>query len=318
MGAEIEIGTVGHALELTPIGALEAEAVFDVDGALRIVCELFLRMLVMAQILGVHTEVDVPLCAGVDPVLMPVLIGARLNEELHLHLLELAGTEDEVAWRDLVAEALAGVGDAERRLGARRGHHVLEVHEDALCRLRSQIMEAVLIFHRTEVRTQHHVEVTGFGPIAAGAAVRAHDVLEAIRGQLVVVLLGIRLLELVGAMTLVAGEAFDKWIVEHRHVAGGDPHLGRQDDRRVDAHDIWSGDDHRAPPFALDVVFERHAERPVVPRRAGATVDLAGREHEAATLGEGDNFIDFGISHNAPSGLNGLGSYTRLHPTVGG
>ena len=41
------------------------------------------------------------------------------HEELHLHLLELARAEDEVAGGDLVAEGLADLGDAERRLLAR-------------------------------------------------------------------------------------------------------------------------------------------------------------------------------------------------------
>ena len=53
--------------------------------------------------------------AVVDPVLVPLLVGARLAEELQLHLLELAGAEDEVARRDLVAEGLADLADAEGR-----------------------------------------------------------------------------------------------------------------------------------------------------------------------------------------------------------
>ena len=44
---------------------------------------------------------------SVHPGLLPVLVGARLDEELDLHLLELAGAEDEVAGSDLVAERLA-------------------------------------------------------------------------------------------------------------------------------------------------------------------------------------------------------------------
>ena len=38
------------------------------------------------------------------------------DEVLHLHLLELAGAEDEVLRGDLVAEGLADLGDAEGRL----------------------------------------------------------------------------------------------------------------------------------------------------------------------------------------------------------
>ncbi|BDZ46660.1 hypothetical protein GCM10025866_25690 [Naasia aerilata] len=71
-------------------------------------------MLVEAQVVRVDAEVDVPAEALVDPVLVPFLVGARLDEELHLHLLELAGAEDEVAGRDLVAEALPDLADAER------------------------------------------------------------------------------------------------------------------------------------------------------------------------------------------------------------
>src|ERR1022692_1505088 len=48
--------------------------------------------------------------------LVPLLVGARLDEEFHLHLLELAGAEDEVSRRDLVAERLADLADAERDL----------------------------------------------------------------------------------------------------------------------------------------------------------------------------------------------------------
>lgn len=141
MRGQVEVGTVGDAFELTPIGALEAELVFDVDGALRIVGQLLLRMLVVAQVLRLDAEVEVPLGTGVDPVLVPGFVLAGLDEEFHFHLLELTGTEDEVARGDLVTEGLAHVGDAERRLLAGRGHHVLEVHEDALRGFRTQVVQ---------------------------------------------------------------------------------------------------------------------------------------------------------------------------------
>src|SRR3712207_377783 len=117
---EVEVGAVGDALELAPLRALEAEAVLDVDGALGVVGELLLGVLVVPQVLRRDAQVGVPAGALVDPVLVPLLVGARLDEELHLHLLELAGAEDEVARRDLVAEGLADLADAERRLLPRR------------------------------------------------------------------------------------------------------------------------------------------------------------------------------------------------------
>ena len=61
-----------------------------------------------------------------------------MAEELDLHLLELARAEGEVARRDLVAEALAHLGDAERHVDAAAVDDVLEVDEDALRRLGTQ------------------------------------------------------------------------------------------------------------------------------------------------------------------------------------
>ena len=59
------------------------------------------------------------------PVVEPLKVGARLAEELELHLLELAHAEDEVARRDLVAEGLADLADAERQLFARGALYVI-------------------------------------------------------------------------------------------------------------------------------------------------------------------------------------------------
>src|SRR3979409_2776223 len=89
-------------------------------------------MLEQPQVLGIDAEVDIPLQPGVDPILVPLWGARRLDEELHLHLFELAGAEDEVARGDLVAETLADLTDPEWRLGARRSDHVWGGHEDAL------------------------------------------------------------------------------------------------------------------------------------------------------------------------------------------
>ena len=145
MDGQVIVGAVGDAFELAPLAALEAEAVFQVDGALGVVRELLLRVLVLAQVLRVDAEVDVPGLAVVDPVLVPFLIGAGLAEELEFHLLKLAGTEDEVAGRDLVAEGLADLADAERRLLARGVHDVRVVDEDALGGLGAQVVQAGLV-----------------------------------------------------------------------------------------------------------------------------------------------------------------------------
>src|SRR4029079_9420142 len=117
--------------------------------------------------------------------------------------------EDEVARSDLVAERLPGLGDAERRLLARRGHHVEEVHEDALRGLGPQVVQALLALHRAEIGLEQAGELPRLGERALGAAVGAVDVLEAVRRRAALLRL-VGLLEVVGAEPLVAGLALDE------------------------------------------------------------------------------------------------------------
>src|SRR5690606_19273983 len=49
---------------------------------------------------------------------------------------------------------------------------------------------------------------------------------------------------------------------------------------------------HRTPPLAAGVLLELHAQRSVVPRRPGATVDVAGGAGEAAPLSDADDGAD--------------------------
>src|SRR5690606_24527312 len=113
---KVEVGAVVHALDFLPA---ERELVLDVVGGLGIVGELTGTVGVPAKPLRLEAQVDVRLHADLAPLLEPFLIGARLDEELRLLLLELASAEDEVAGRDLVAERLADLGDAEGDLLAR-------------------------------------------------------------------------------------------------------------------------------------------------------------------------------------------------------
>src|SRR5262245_33743459 len=133
---EVEVRAVRDAFQLGELRAADAIAVFDVDRPLRVMRQLLLWMLKEAQIFLAQAEVEIPPPAFGDPVLVPLLVRAWLDEVLHLHLLELAGPEDEIARGDLVPERLAGLRDAERRLLPRGLHDVEEVDEDALSGLR--------------------------------------------------------------------------------------------------------------------------------------------------------------------------------------
>ena len=95
-----------------------------------------------------------------------------MAEKLHLHLLEFARTEGEVARRDFVAETFALLRDAERHLHAAAVHHVAEVDEHPLRRFRPKERLAVVALHRADVRLEHQVELTRLGQRAQLLRVR--------------------------------------------------------------------------------------------------------------------------------------------------
>ena len=158
MLAEVEVAAVRNALELLPA---DREQVLDVGGRDRVVGQLGGVVCADAHMDWRRPSSRCQLRPLLDPVLVPRRAVGRRHEELHLHLLELARAEEEVARRDLVAEALADLRDAERRLHAHRRDHVLEVDEDALRRLGTQIRARRVVGERSDVRLEHQVELRG-------------------------------------------------------------------------------------------------------------------------------------------------------------
>ncbi len=114
MLGQVIVGTVGYAPQLAPA---EGEQELEVRGGLGVEAQLLGIMVTETQVLILHArERQQPLMAEVAPVLEPFQVGIGLAEELQLHLLKLANTEDEVARGDLVAEGLADLADAEGQL----------------------------------------------------------------------------------------------------------------------------------------------------------------------------------------------------------
>src|SRR5262249_27425400 len=134
--AEVEVAAVGDPLELLPP---DREQVLDVAGAAGVVRQLVGVVGPEAEVIGADAELRVPAETLLEPMIEPSLRVHRRHEELHLHLLELARPKGEVAGRDLIAEALADLGDAERRLLARELQVMLEIQEDALSGLWAQV-----------------------------------------------------------------------------------------------------------------------------------------------------------------------------------
>src|SRR5439155_6029675 len=101
---QVVVGAVVDALELLPA---EGELEFEVDRARGVVRELVLGVLALTQHRFGYAEIGVPAVALSKSAVVGAGGLAGVDEVLHLHLLELARTEDEVARRDLVAEGLA-------------------------------------------------------------------------------------------------------------------------------------------------------------------------------------------------------------------
>ena len=200
----------------------------------------------------------------------------RWHEELHLHLLELAGAENEITRGDLVAERFADLGDAERWPLACRPHHVGEVHEHALSGLRAQVHLGGRVGDGTGPGGEHEIELPGFGeytPVATGRA-------------------DIRVREPVGAVACAAGAAVRQRVAEVGEMAGRLPHRPRRQNRCVQAHHIVAELHHRPPPLILHVAQQQHPEGAVVVSGAEPPVDLRRLEHEAPSLGQVDDPVE--------------------------
>ena len=73
------------------------------------------------------------------------------------------------------------------------------------------------------------------------------------------------LLELVGPEPVMTVVALGERVDERVDVTGGHPHLAREDDRAVDADDVFTHLHRRAPPLSADVLLELDTQRAVVP-----------------------------------------------------
>ena len=276
---EVEVGTVVDALQLLPP---DGEQVLDVHRPLRVVRQFVGAVLAEAERFGPYPErMAVERHARLAPVLEPLLVGPRLDEELHLGLFELARAEDEVAGRDLVSERLADLGHAEGDLLARGGLHVEEVDVRPLRRLGTQVDGGGGLLNRAHEGLEHQVEQPGLAEGTGLERARRLARLPAAGGAL----------HLVRAIALPADLALHQGIGEAVDVPRSLPHARMHEDGRLDPLDIVALVHHRAPPSLLDVALEFDAQRPVVPHRSGAAVDLGRLKDVPATLGQRDELV---------------------------
>ena len=99
------------------------------------------------------------------PEFKPLHFGARLAEELHLHLLELPHTEDELPGNHLVTESFADLGDTEGDFHAAGFLHIYIVHENALCGFGAQINSVRSFARAAELSAEHQIELPYIRPV---------------------------------------------------------------------------------------------------------------------------------------------------------
>ena len=210
------------------------------------------------------------------------LVGS--DEKLELHLLELAAAERIVARRHLVAEALAHLRNAERHGLAARGEDVLELREDGLRRLGTEVGDVRRVIDRADDRLEHEVERLGLRHLAA--AVRTGERIRRVDRRRLLAELGADVVQLVGAHELLALLAHRHRVGERVEVAARLPDLRVHDDRRVESRHVLAAAHGELPPGLLDVLLQLAAERTVVPEPRHAAVDLGRMIDEPAALAQ--------------------------------
>jgi hypothetical protein len=278
---EVVVAAVRDALELRPADRVE---VFDVARAARVVRALLGGVLANPEPAFAQAVSEVPAHPLVDPVAPPALRVPRRDEVLHLHLLELAHPEEEVAGRDLVAERLTHLRDAEGRLAPGELEHVLEVDEDALSRLGAEERTRRVVLHGAHVRLEHEVELARLGQVAVLGLARVPARAPAAG----------RAVELVGSKPELARAAVDQRVREPFDMARGFPDARVEDDGRVERDDVVALLDHRLEPGVPDVRLHEDAVVAVVVGRAEAAVDLGGGEDEPAPPAERHDLVHGG------------------------
>ena len=308
MLGQIVVGTVGHAPELAPT---EREQILKVGGCLGVEGQFFRLVVTQTEVLLAYVQTLQPVVAIGSPVLEPLQIRVGLAEEFQLHLLELADTEDEVTGGDLVTEGLTYLANAEGQLAAGGALDVVEVYEDTLGGLGTEVHLVGGVLGNALVGLVHQIELTDIGEIGLAAAGAGHVVFtDEVHQSLAVHSLHVYVHivfvyeifhQLVCAVTHLAGLAVDQRIVEGGHVAGGNPHLGIHQDGGVQAYVVGVLLNEFLPPGTLDVVLQFNAEGAVVPGVGKTAVNFGACINKTSVFAERNDLLHsfFAVGHTS-------------------
>ena len=262
-------------------------------------------MVTQTHVFFLDAEAEQEVLAGVLPVLEPFQIGARLAEEFQLHLLKLTGTEGEVARGNLVTEGLTNLCHAKRNLAAGGALYILEVYEDTLCGLRTQVQLVLCVLSDTLEGLEHQVKLTNIGKVMT-TAVRAGDLLfvDVIAHLLIApasrIFAGSVLDQLVSAVTGMTVLAVHQRVREAADMAGSNPSHRVHQDSGIQTDIVRGLLYELLSPSVLDVILEFDTKRTVIPGVSKTAVDLGAAVNEAAALAQGNDLVHclFGVVHN--------------------
>ena len=124
-----------------------------------------LVVVVVTVVLLAHSKCLVPFQTDLFPFCKPLKLSARLYKELHLHLLKLSHSEDELSCYNLVSESFTNLCNTKRQLHTAGFLYVQVVYKDTLSSLWSQVNCAALARYATKLGAEHKVELSYVCPV---------------------------------------------------------------------------------------------------------------------------------------------------------
>ena len=122
-------------------------------------------VIVITVVIIAKTKGLMPLQTDLFPFLEPIQLSARFYEKLHLHLLKLTHTENELTGHNFITECLTDLCNTERNFHTTCFLNIEVVHKNTLCRFRTQIDLHGTIRSRTHLCGEHQIELTHFRPV---------------------------------------------------------------------------------------------------------------------------------------------------------
>src|SRR5678816_2244876 len=137
--------------------------IFYVAGCISIMCKF--NMIVKTIFFPRNAKAQVPPHSFFFPELIPFLLCAGPDKELHFHLFKFSHSENELPGNDLITKCFSNLSDTKRYLHPACFLNIQEIHKNALRSFRSQVNFICFICNTAELSGEHQVELPYVGPV---------------------------------------------------------------------------------------------------------------------------------------------------------